>query len=123
MEIHTEKIKGNFLKTALPRFFLFIITYLITVISAFGRDAILFIFLLPAGLSAFLFQDATDTPAMFSIFLVWPILIGWAIYISISIIGIMAKNRYVFIVVYIIFIFLLITNVESCKVATAGLSS
>jgi hypothetical protein len=124
MEIQIEKIKDNFLKTALPRFFLFVTTYLIAVISAGGKDALLFLlftFLLPAGLFVNLVEEFTNTPAIFSIFLVWPLLVGWAIYISITVIGIMVKNRYVFVAIYIIFILLLITSIAGCKAATAGI--
>ena len=123
MQTRIEKPIDNYLKTALRRFSLFAITYLIALISLFGINTLFFAFLFPIGLSLVIFDyiNFHISPSYHTSPMAW-LIVGYAIYISVSLIGIMVKNRYVFIAVYIIFIFLLITNVVSCREIGSGLN-
>lgn len=122
MQPQNEKTKGNYLKTASLRFSLFLITYLIAVISIFGVGQFLYAFLFPMGLGLVIFggilynRSSYDSSPM-----AW-IIIGYSIYLILSLVGSLAKNRYAFIVIYIIFTLLLITNVVSCVKIGSGLN-
>jgi hypothetical protein len=120
MKIQIEKLKDKLSKNVLWRFSLFAITFLIGVIFSTGTFEAMYVlpyamYVFPAGLIAVLIQNFTDIPR-------WSLFAGWTIYIGASLVGILAKSRYIFVAIYIIFILLLITNVIGCQVLAPNIT-
>jgi len=122
MQPQNEKPRNYYLRNALLRFSLFLITYLIAVVSVFGAGGPLYL-VFPMGLGMIVLSiiDLFDTTSYSSSPGAWMIL-GYSIYLGIALIGSLFKNRYVFIVLYAIFILLLITNIVSCVKVGKGLN-
>jgi hypothetical protein len=63
----------------------------------------------PGGLIAVSTQMYND-----SAFETIPLIVGWAIYVVIFLLGFLVKNRYAFMFIYFIFVMLLIMNISGC---------
>jgi len=111
LQPQVNRVKSKFFGERLKRLCLFVVTFILAALSVFGIESFSvypFIIIFPTGLIAVLAQDFSDTSDGSTI-------LGWLIYLSISLLGILTNNRRFFVFMYIAFVILLITNVVGCK--------
>jgi hypothetical protein len=86
-------------------------TFVSAALSVLGVDSFsLYIFILafPAGLTAILTQNYSDMTT-------WSNIFGWLIYISMSVVAILVKDRQLFVLIYAFFVILLLMNITGCN--------
>ena len=111
MQSQIDRVKSNILDSLLFRLFLFVVTFVMASLSVLGVQSFSVFTLIvafPSGLIAVLTQNFNEMPK-------WSNNFGWLIYISITLFGILTKNRRLFVFIYIIFVILLIINVAGCN--------
>jgi hypothetical protein len=111
MQLQVDRTNASIVDNRLFRLFLFIVTFPVVPLLILGPESLPLyplILYFPAGLLAFLYQHVNEMPPVSTV-------LGWLIYIGISVIAILTAKRLLFVVLYVIFLLLLAINVAGCN--------
>jgi hypothetical protein len=110
MQAQTDQATRSVWDKRLAKVSFFLLTFIFASLCVFGVQSFyvyVFFIYFPSGLISVFTRNFTDPSTGANI-------LGWLVYLSISTLGVLTKQRKVFVGLYILFVILLLINIAGC---------